>query len=312
MVSSDIIGSLKPMRIMDLQMSIGSICTLIVLAHLVSANVNVTDLMKTYISVCGPGYTCYNWSATVRTPGDQWKSNICPECSCEEDCFQKRTCCPDEYFLRPYSVYKSIFINYPAFFTKQRKVPQMYAIVTSCSVKSESTHKNECENEASPAVILKRPPVTSKATNNSYANRACAYCHREKKEDLHDWQIITDNNCMYEGTILYFSSYEEILSYAINASCVLLYSPYYTLPAMEKIAHIPALQDLCNVSGTWKEMDYNIQKACESSYDLRYRSYSNIFCAMCNPIYFEQNVSKMSSCNLTGEWFEYDEDLRNS
>ncbi|XP_056021612.1 uncharacterized protein LOC125651235 [Ostrea edulis] len=297
---------------MNLQMNIRSVCTLIVLVNVVSANVNVADLMKTYINVCGAGYTCYDWSATVRMPSDQRESKICPECSCEEDCFQKRTCCPDKYFTRPYSVYKSIIINYPAEFTKQKKVPQKYAVVNSCPDKSEPMHKHECENEVSPAAILASPPVTSTATNSSYFNRACAYCHGEKKEDLHDWQIIVDINCMFKGTIFYFSSYEEILSYAINASCALLYSPHHTLPAMPKKNYNQPIQDFCNVSGTWKEMDHNIQKACASSYDLYYRSYSNIFCAMCNPIYFEQNVSKMSSCNLTGEWFEYDEDLISS
>lgn len=44
----------------------------------------------------------------------------------------------------------------------------------------------------------------------------------------------------------------------------------------------------CNVAGTWKHYDYQIEKACISAYEAFYGIFKNIFCAMCNPPEFIQ------------------------
>ncbi|XP_062588151.1 uncharacterized protein LOC134249802 [Saccostrea cucullata] len=287
---------------------VATISSLHFIMSIVNAGINMTDLMNNYINVCGPGYTCYDWPISNRLRGDYRKSNLCPACSCSESCFQERNCCPDKYFNKPYSVYKSIIINYPTNFVRLNLLPPSYAMVISCPQNSSTLQRFECENEASAEEILTRPPVTSTRSNVSYVNRPCAYCHGEKNEDLHEWSITTDNNCAVKGTIFYLSSYEEIFAYARNASCALLYVPYYTLPVQMEVPSPKAERSRCN--NTMNKINKNIQKACESTYDLRYRMYTNIFCAMCNPSHpAEQISSKIASCNVTGEWFEYEEDL---
>ncbi|XP_061171983.1 uncharacterized protein LOC133181511 [Saccostrea echinata] len=256
-----------------------------VIRSFVNAQINMTDLMNNYINVCGPGYTCYDWHSTYRLRGDHKKSNLCPRCSCMDSCFQERTCCPDKYFNKPYSVYKSMTINYPASLTEQNVIPSSYAVVNSCPQNSNLVERYECEKEASPREILTRPPVTSTKSNVSYVNRPCAYCHFEKNEDLHEWSLTTDNKCADKGRIFYLSSYEEIFAYAKNASCVLLYVPDFTLSIQEEVLSSKDYRSRCNVSKTWRNRNHNIQKACESTENPvieMTHPYRNVFCLFCN------------------------------
>nr|XP_022331971.1 uncharacterized protein LOC111129806 [Crassostrea virginica] len=236
------------------------------------------------------------------------KQNLCRECACDNSCFQKKNCCPDKYFSRAYTKYKSVIVNYPASARMEKGRPMEYAVVDYCPSGSESDHQHQCEHETSPYDTLTSPPVTSSVSNVSYQSRHCAYCHGENETDLHEWRLTVDRGCMERRTIFYLSSHANILSYAQNSSCALVFSPRNDLQVIQQRDLTPEYRARCNVTGTWAEFNPDVQMACESSYDLTYRFYTNIFCAMCNPIELKAH-HMISSCNVTGEWRKYDVSL---
>lgn len=65
---------------------------MVAVAHLVGAQVNLTELMTSYLSACGLGYSCSDWSPSHRLPHTKTlkKSLLCPECSCDDTCFEQR------------------------------------------------------------------------------------------------------------------------------------------------------------------------------------------------------------------------------
>lgn len=283
---------------------------MVAVSHLVGAQVNLTDLMTSYLSACGLGYSCYDWSASHRLPHTKTlkKSLLCPECSCDDTCFEQRNCCPDKFFVRTYTRYRSVIVNFPRRFPQNDVVPEQYAVVDYCPPSNRTSYSRECEIEKTPFSKLTNPPVTSLNTNVSYQNRQCAFCHGESEKGLIDWDLSVDEDCLKRRTIFYLSSYEEVLTYAQTTSCALLYSPRNMLPVLRKSWLPPEYRARCNLTGTWLESNDEIQMACESSYDLKYRYYTNIFCAMCNPIGTGEG-RVIDSCNVTGEWREYDESL---
>lgn len=107
---------------------------MVAVAHLVGAQVNLTELMTSYLSVCGLGYSCYDWSVSHRLPHTKTlkKSRLCPECSCDDTCFQQRNCCPDKFFARTYTRYRSVIVNFPQRFQQNDIVPEQYAVVDYC------------------------------------------------------------------------------------------------------------------------------------------------------------------------------------
>ena len=275
------------------------------------AKLDLQSVMKSYINICGPGYVCYDWSALLKMPNEAknyTKQNLCRECVCDNSCFQQKNCCPDKYFSRAYTKYKPVIVNYPASARIGKGLPLEYAIVDYCPSDSESDHRHQFEHETSPYDTLTNPPVTSSASNVSYQSRHCAYCHGENETDLHEWRLMVDGDCMERRIILYMSSHANILSYAQNSSCALVFYPRSDLQVIQQRDLTPEYRARCNVTGTWTEFNPDVQMACESSYDLTYRFYTNIFCAMCNPIELKAH-HVISSCNVTGEWREYDESL---
>ncbi|XP_078315118.1 uncharacterized protein LOC111129804 isoform X2 [Crassostrea virginica] len=277
----------------------------------VDAKLDLQSVMKSYINICGPGYTCNDWSALVKMPNEDknyMKQNLCRECACENSCFQQKNCCPDKYFSRAYTKYKSVIVNYPASARREKGLPLEYAVVDYCPSDSKSDHRHQCEHETSPYDTLTSPPVTSSASNVSYQSRHCAYCHGENETDLHEWRLTVDRGCMERRTIFYLSSHANILSYAQNSSCALVFYPRQDLQVIQQRDLTLEYRARCNVTGTWAEFNPDVQMACESSYDLTYRFYTNIFCAMCNPIELKTH-RVISSCNVTGEWREYDASL---
>lgn len=286
---------------------------MVAVAHLVGAQVNLTELMTSYLSACGLGYSCSDWSASHHLPHTKTpkKSLLCPECSCDDTCFEQRNCCPDKFFARTYTRYRSAVVNFPQRLRRNYIEPEEYAVVDYCPPQNRTSYSRECEIEGTPFYKLTNPPVTSLITNVSYLNRKCAFCHGESEKNLIDWNLsVGYDDCLRRRTIFYLSSYEEVMAYAQMWLCGLVYSPRDTMPVRRKtlLPQSPQYRTRCNVTGTWLESIDEIQMACESSYDLRYRYYTNIFCAMCNPIGTGEG-RVIDTCNVTGEWREYDESL---
>jgi hypothetical protein len=64
------------------------------------------------------------------------------------------------------------------------------------------------------------------------------------------------------------------------------------------------LIDTCNVTGTWKRYDKDINFACNTfENDLKF--YKNIFCYLCNPPDVLDQTSVIAECNITGKWNHY-------
>ncbi|XP_062567655.1 uncharacterized protein LOC134229889 [Saccostrea cucullata] len=61
--------------------------------------------------------------------------------------------------------------------------------------------------------------------------------------------------------------------------------------------------DSCNKTGSWKIFDSHIKRSCESRYINNDKMYKNMFCKICNPPIYTENV--IGRCNVTGMYDDY-------
>jgi hypothetical protein len=240
---------------------------------------NMTNLLSHYVNACGFGYLCdsddkidrYHMFVTRRFPN-------CPPCECDTLCFIAGNCCPDRYF-QFYQTLRSIFVT---------AVPEKHDVkmefVDTCPTGTSAKERNKCEKERGSLERLFSPPYMSKNRSKIYWNKHCAVCNGETDDSLEYWQLFINSVC--RKRMFYLSSWEEVIDFANSPRCFLGHSPHDMIPTLPSD----------NSLNCTNYKDSDIIKACNSSYALAYRSYRNIFCAMCNPfIEIDESVAIVHS-----------------
>jgi hypothetical protein len=118
------------------------------------------------------------------------------------------------------------------------------------------------------------------STGLSSKNVFCAACHNIS--DAVPWQLMINNTYKenFES-----STVDEMLKIMVDRKCGNMeLRPFHTM-APRICPNVPRghiLIDTCNVTGTWKRYDKDINFACNTfENDLKF--YKNIFCHLCNP-----------------------------
>lgn len=244
-------------------------------------NINISHLSSMYIPVCGTKGLCSLSYAQQQLP---FVYSSCPDCSCDEFCiFSKTPCCFQNFFqstnvhCRDFSLRSSNWSDTQSF----------NFVVDVCPSDADKKLAHNCSREYSVMERMTDPPVADPETRISYNNRYCALCHGINRTE--NWKI--EFHCLKQQDFNYISSYEEILSAAEVAECSVMHTSNFAT----KCDIVDTVVTKCNVSGTWKDYDIEIEKACHSEYSNSYQMYKNVFCAMCNPPVPSEDI-QLESC----------------
>lgn len=239
--------------------------------------INTTNLLTHYIIACGFGYLCDD---TIHEDYKFVKTRFpnCPPCVCDDLCFIAGNCCPDKYFTK-YPALRSILLM-----GAPEKEDMKMNFIDKCPEETSTNDRMECEKERGTIERLFSPPSMSIYGSKVYWNQYCAICHGEKEEKLEFWKLFINTEC--DKRMFYLSSWEEIVDFATSSNCYLGHSPYNMNPIL------PSEDDRCT---NYKDND--ITRACKSSYALKYGTFGNIFCVMCNPFEEIDESNLISSCH---------------
>ena len=241
------------------------------------------------MDACGEDLLCFDWSDTNDFTTRRSLSR-CPPCSCEESCFQTRNCCPDKFFQRPLAFFDSPYL----FIADTNIIDYLpkYEIISTCPDVSDRDDMTVCEKYKDEFQFSR--PVTSLATNFSYRNIFCAYCHGEKETDLITW------NLALEGTIVHFINFIETDTQLLYFAKLFQTSILFSLPTKFQNSVKPLSEDSDEVlngilPGQCMD-DIDLQTACLSSYFNTFRLHRNIFCYICKMNNIKKNNPVIDSC----------------
>jgi hypothetical protein len=158
--------------------------------------------------------------------------------------------------------------------------------IDECPQRTSTIERQECERDRSQLERLFLPPCTSKS-NKIYWNKHCALCHGEQEEQLEFWNLFVNENC--KEHLFYLSSWIDVMEFANSSGCVLRHSPPNLDPILSPYDKAPGF---CK-----SRRDKDITYACMSDYNLRFRSFRNIFCAMCESFEDLDRSALISSCH---------------
>jgi hypothetical protein len=181
-------------------------------------------------------------------------------------------------------------------------------MVDSCLENTDEEAQQACQRVLNDTEKLLYPPVTSNTTSLTYKNRFCAECNGEF--DFYPWPI--DIQCDLFLDINFFSSYDEVIEKGKENRCNIFPYPlekelYKECILYESLAvkNIYMYFDSCNKTGSWEEIDDNIQLGCKSGYRNGDKLFINMFCKICNPSFHAGNM--IDRCNVSGMWDIYNE-----
>ncbi|XP_048754910.2 uncharacterized protein LOC125665932 [Ostrea edulis] len=262
-----------------------------------SQDVNITRLLQKYFTLCGPGHLCFSHgfagSWTMRDVTNIEYS--CPPCSCDKKCFLEYNCCPDLYFSVSEPICKSaVILNASVYEPKST-----FLVIDSCPQNTDKETGQACTHDLSETEKLLYPPVTSKNTSLTYSNRFCAECNADL--DFDPWP--TDIVCDLFLDINFFSSYEEVIEKGKEKRCNIFPYPPDKVLVNDCSHEVQVYFDSCNKTGSWEEIDYDIQHGCESRYRNSDNLFTNMFCKICNPGFYAGDM--IDRCNVSGMWDVY-------
>ena len=221
-------------------------------------------------------YTDYCTSNATSKLEDESKTQCCGSCSCEDDCWERNTCCEDKLGVTtgiPLQTCEATGINI------DQKQNWGYYVVTGCPA-DETLLAKKCSGEIKLS-LEDSVWVTDIRTNKIYGNKHCALCHGV--EENRQWRLATDCPEAMNGT----NSPDEVIE-AITNMCGLTVEPPPKEDHMDNFCLRPDIT-ICNVTGQWKVYDQALETAC-----LRFQQpyvhvqlfrtiiYRNIYCFLCN------------------------------
>ncbi|XP_063399101.1 uncharacterized protein LOC134683716 [Mytilus trossulus] len=275
---------------------------------------NITKIMIEYSSMCG--HNMCSSSETNTSASVMGKFGLCPLCSCNIRCFQYGNCCPEVFYALNISCenpgildgeFWNVDNRYPVSINKYRNPPVL--IVTSCPQSSIKNESNVCFVDDNWNNQIRHMPLTSLKTGLTYRNNLCSVCHNETHEDLLAWGIGID--CRESVDFNFMSSYDDLYNISIINNCSIAYikdmrNEINLRPCSTENSRLFYGINSCNISGTWKLYDSDIDHACQT-YDHQFNYFKNVFCYLCNPP--QHDGQSISKCNDTGLWHPYDPEL---
>lgn len=263
--------------------------------------VNKANILYQYSSLCGPDF--YDDSENVwsfpEIPGEY---QMCSRCTRNKKCQQFQDCCPDIYLSLPQTECSDLFI----YSTTKRENVMKYEIISTCPENTQEEIHEKCVKSYEKKQKMRTPPVTSVSSGLSFKNRFCAACHNIS--DAVPWQLMINDTC---NETLDSSTVDEMLNIMVDRQCGSIeFRPSHTMapricPNVQR-NHI--LIYTCNVTGTWKKYDKDINFAC-NTFENDFKFYKNIFCYLCNPPEVLDHTSVITECNITGKWKHYNKTM---
>ena len=249
--------------------------------------VNLTHIVYNAILYCGPTFVCdKTYLAQFGIPENNGNNfSICGSCFCDDYCFADEDvspCCPDMYFK--YGFTECTDFTVKAGFLE----PKLHAVIGLCPPDADASVVKNCTRDRSEEELLQTPPIYSYATKRTYKNRYCALCNNIT--DFYEWKL--EFACPEKTDFNHLSSYEEISLLTKQKNCSIIFSTYHEPDECK-----PSTQETissCNVSGTWRHYDRQIEMACLSAYHTSIL-FRNIFCAICNPPTFDLITSRLNT-----------------
>ena len=254
---------------------------------------NLSGVIESYNAVCG-NRLC-NQSILDGFPDLQvYYKGHCPICNCDLACIIYEDCCPDYFFPLNMSCIETNILQ----FNPYRDDKKAFSMIHSCPAYSDEEMTKLCDFEGNIEEQLQNIPVTSTKTGLTYRNMHCAKCNNEIDKYIIQWTFETD--CAQFADFNFLSSYTEIIEYAKKQECNI----YYSADKYDKVINycediVDHTVSSCNVSGTWKEYDEDIDFACQT-YKNKYKFFKNIFCYICNPPVTSGEI--ISNCNNSMSW----------
>ena len=278
--------------------------------------INYTRLMQDYYILCGSDYLCLDSNKThhfeLYPKYSYAHLELCPRCSCENNCVRIGNCCPDIFFALP----ELQCVNRTIIQGRNDTALDQYVselMVVTCPPNTDGVLKEKCEGKFDTKSRLQNFPVTGLDVPLTYYNEYCGECHNV--ENFISWSL--DISCLMLADFNFLSTLEEVIRLAYEKLCI--FQAY--LPRNMLVDSRPencydnfeekSLFTKCNETGLWEAYDANIFYACESRYLGQYRLFKNMFCYICNPSQ-HYAMTTVDKCNVTGRWEPYDPGLEKS
>ena len=211
----------------------------------------------------------------------------CEDCSCEDNCWETKTCCPDKEAIYNRAPIENCHVtivkkrNKTALYNGINNGIRAYRIIDKCPTSEQNVSIiNKC-NLSDMTHISDYNWVSNNLTGKIYQNKFCAACHGET--GLTEWRL--EARC---EDVLY-SNFSYLKSLLLSEKCDIINrepSGSHDLPY--KRCAIP-LYTNCNQTGQWRNFDATIVWACnlhESTFmETIFNDiilYKNAFCYACN------------------------------
>ncbi|KAL4231403.1 hypothetical protein ACF0H5_008982 [Mactra antiquata] len=207
-------------------------------------------------------------------------ASCCQDCVCSEGCVMGN-CCPNAIInpnMTAVCALQTSLFGLHHYLWQLLTTYAYYTIVT-CPDDSNVTLKLACDK---PEHVHDNNFVSDCKNNNIFKNKYCALCNGVT--EFRRWQ---------QGFILGDEVFINDLLKLIEddkLSDVKKISQIYSLPPVDfpysmYMCYIYAI-DKCNATGNWHNYNETVKYLCEeSSLNMAYRSYRNIYCAICNSNY---------------------------
>ena len=262
-----------------------------------NTSINVTNILYQYSLLCGPAF--FDDGANIwNFPEISTDYNICPICRGNKNCFADDNCCPDLELKFPSTncVSEIIYSSNNTLFVENK-----YEIISTCPKGTNANILLQCTKSRSIQEKVQYPPVTSRKYLVSFHNEFCALCNDIKR--FIPWKLNISCDIKFDV----FADADEIVTKAVEKECTISHVPADILFDIVKPCRNRHLINKCNVTGTLRQSDRDIDHACQTLKN-PFPPYKNVFCYMCNPPEL-QATDSIGSCNMTGLWTEYDSDV---
>ncbi|XP_061175173.1 uncharacterized protein LOC133184227 isoform X2 [Saccostrea echinata] len=230
---------------------------------------NMTNLLIQYTDYCGSDSVCSTMNIRTDFNSNYTPANICPLCSCTQDCEVNDECCLDKSLS---TCVKTIYyVNGQRFIGNDE-----FKMITFCPEENNTSSKVSCFVPIDETNFVQQMPVYSVITNRTYVNIQCSKCHGEKETIQWPFSI----SCPFLNLNLHFYSdlgkiWKDIKRY----NCSIEFTPVagsYTIPCKKQ-----SMIKECNVTGYWDKYDEDVEIACRN-YNIQYGLFQNVFCFLCN------------------------------
>ena len=220
-------------------------------------------------SMCPFADICDNQGREVQ---EKNLDSCCLPCSCSSTCGQIGNCCDKRDIIGNMCHYPFVQRND---LDDQADLGNMYFIVDKCL--DGSNRDGKAMEAASWGSLF---PVYDPVSQTNFYNPKCAKCNGV--EEFTEWGIaliVNRDNVINENI-------RRALQGETSDECMVKFTPPRTIDFLSTVCS-DKLVDRCNITGSWKDYDAELEEAC-----LRWHSpvlertgyivYENVYCKLCN------------------------------